>query len=86
MDSPSPPRERQELINLAARIPDSEISAAKQMLQALLDDPMWQTIQSASIDTEELSQQGREAIAKGRAEIEKHDTVSHEEVLREFGR
>ncbi len=79
------PMHRQELVNLASRIPESEIPAATRMLQSLLVDPMWLATQSAPVEEEELSAQGLAALAEGRAALERGDTVSHEEIRREFG-
>ena len=77
--------ERDELLDLASRVPDSDLTTAKRFLQALVVDPLWLSIESAPLDREELTEAGAEALRLGREQVERGETVSHEDVLREFG-
>jgi hypothetical protein len=77
--------ERQELVDLALRVPQADLRTAKRLLQALVVDPLWLSLEAASVEEEELSEAGKEALSIGREQLERGETVSHEDVLREFG-
>lgn len=81
----SSPRDRRDLLELVARIPDADIPTAKRLLQSLLVDPMWLSIGSAPVEDEALSPQGEAALDHGRLSLDEKNVVSHEEVAREFG-
>ena len=77
--------EREELLQLARRVPDEDLRAAKRLLQALIVDPLWLSIQTAPVEDEELSESCIESLRRGREELDRGETVSHEDVKREFG-
>ena len=76
---------REELLDLVRRLPDEDVPTAKRLLQALIVDPLWLSLQAAPVEEEELSDSAIESLRRGRDELERGKTVSHEEVLREFG-
>jgi hypothetical protein len=77
--------EHQQLLELASRVPEDQIPAAKRLLEALIVDPLRLTLASAPMDDEELSPEVIASIAEARASIASGEGTPHEEVLREFG-
>ena len=77
---------REELLELAARVPDEELPTAKRMLLSLLVDPMWLSIESARVEQEELTPGARAALDEARISLEGGEGLSHEEIVHEFGR
>ena len=77
---------RKELLELAARVPNEELPTAKRMLQSLLVDPMWLSIESARVEEEELTAEGRAAVNEAKISLEGGEGLSHEEIVREFER
>ncbi len=75
-----------ELTDLVSRVPEADLPAAKRMLQALLVDPLWLSIESAPVEDEELSAEGEAALAEALGQLERGEVVWHEEVRRELGR
>jgi hypothetical protein len=63
--------ERQQLMDLAARVPEADIPVARRVLQALIVDPFWLSLQAAPFDDEELTP---EAIAS----LDEHKPSSRE--------
>jgi len=77
--------ERQQLMDLAARVPEEDIPAARRMLQALIVDPMWLSLQAAPFDDEELTPEVIASLGEAQAEFARGEGIPHEEILREFG-
>jgi len=78
-------QEQEELIALAARVPEQEIPTAKRMLQSLIADPVWLALQVAPTDGEPLSPEQEAAIDEARLSLERGEGIPHEDILREFG-
>ena len=77
--------EQQQLVELAMRVPADDVPAAKRMLQGLVVDPLWLSLQSAPFDDEELTPEAIASISEAEASIERGEGIPHEEILREFG-
>ena len=77
--------EQQEQAELAKRVPANEIPAAKRVLQALIVDPLWLSLQSAPYDDEELTPETIASIAEAEASLARGEGIPHEELLRELG-
>jgi hypothetical protein len=77
--------EQRQLLDLAARVPPSEVPTAKRIPEALIVDPLWLALESASVDDEELTPEAQAAIAEAEAAIERGEGIPHGEILREFG-
>ena len=76
--------EQQELVELAKRVPAHEVPSAKQALEALIDG-FWEALQTAPSDDEEVIADDVASLERARAEFDREETVSHAEILREFG-
>ena len=77
--------ERQQLVELAMRVRAEDIPAAKRILQGLVVDPLWLSMESAPYDDEELTPETIASIAEAEASIARGEGTPHEEILREFG-
>jgi hypothetical protein len=76
--------QHQQLMDLAARVPEADISAARRMLQALIVDPLWLSLEAAPLDDEEYTPEDA-AILEAEASIARGEGIPHEEIMREFG-
>jgi len=77
--------ERQQLLELASRVPEEQVPTAKRMLEALIVDPLWLALATAPIDDEELAPEVVASIEEARASMARGEGIPHEEILREFG-
>ena len=77
--------EQQQLVDLATRVPTADIPTAKRVLEALIGDEFWRTLESIPYDDEEVTPEDESALAEAEAEFRRGETTSHEEILREFG-
>ena len=77
--------EQQQLVELALRVPTDDIAAARRMLQGLVADPMWLSLQTAPFDDEELTPETIASLLEAEASIARGEGIPHEEILREFG-
>jgi hypothetical protein len=78
--------EREQLIELAKRIPADEIPAAKRMLESLIVDPFWLALRAATYDDEPVTPEEESAIEEARESIRRGESlIPHEDILREFG-
>ena len=77
--------EHQQLLELASRVPEEQIPAAKRMLEALIVDPLWLALASAPMDDEELTPEAAAAILEAEQGVGHREATPHEEILREFG-
>jgi hypothetical protein len=76
---------REALHELIDRIPDSGIVAAQRVLERLASDAAFRAAMSAPPDDEPVTAGDAEAIARARKDLQAGMTVSHDEILREFG-
>jgi len=76
---------RETLHHLIDRIPEGELPAAQRFLEYLASNPAYRAAMSAPPDDEPVTPGDAEAIAKAREDVRAGRTVSHDDVLREFG-
>ncbi len=76
---------RDTLHELIDRIPENELLAAQRFLEYLASSAAYRAAMSAPPDDEPVTEGDAQAISKARDEIRAGRTVSHDEVLREFG-
>ena len=77
---------RKELHALLERIPDAEVSAARDYLLTLVGGPVESALLNAGADDEPLSEHERQAIEQAEARSRREEpAIAHEEILREFG-
>ena len=78
--------EQQQLVELAARVPEEEIPAAKRMLESLIVDPFWLALRAAPYDDEPSTPEEESAVEQTRESIRRGEPlIPHEDILREFG-
>jgi hypothetical protein len=77
--------EHQQLLELASRVPQDQISTARKMLEALIVDPFWLSLASAPMDDEELTPEAAAAVLEAEKAVGNGKAISHDEMLREFG-
>jgi hypothetical protein len=76
---------REALHDLIDRIPEMEIGAARRFLEYLVSAPALRAALSAPDDDEPVTEGDAEAISRAMEDIKAGRTVSHDEILREFG-
>jgi hypothetical protein len=76
---------REILHSLIDRLPDQEIGAAGRFLQYLASHPAYRAALSAPADDEPVTEADVNAFERVTKDLKAGRTVSHEEVLREFG-
>jgi hypothetical protein len=76
---------REILHELVDRIPDGELIAAQRFLEYLASNPAYRAALAASPDDEPVTAGDADAVTKAREDVRAGRTVSHDEVLREFG-
>ena len=77
--------ERQQLMDLAARVPEADISTTRRMLQGLIVNPLWLSIEAAPTDDEELAPEVAASLLETQASFARGEGIPHEEIMREFG-
>jgi hypothetical protein len=78
--------QQQQLVELAARVPEDQVPAAKRMLQSLIVDPFWLSLQAAPYDDEPVTPEEEVAVEAARESIRLGEPlIPHEDILREFG-
>lgn len=80
----------EELHRLVDAIPVSQISLAKRLLEAVLeqaaqDDPFLRALANAPIDDEPETPGEAEAVAEARAQVSRGETISDVDLWRELG-
>jgi len=75
---------REALHHLIDRIPEAELPAAQRFLEYLASKPAYRAL-AAPPDDEPVTSSDAEAIAKAREDLRAGRSVSHDDVLREFG-
>ena len=76
---------RDVLDNLADRIPEPDLVAAKRYLEYLATSPAYHAALAAPLDDEPVTEGDAEAIERSITEIRAGNGIPHEEILREFG-
>ena len=78
--------QQQQLVELASRVPEDQVPAAKRMLQSLIVDPFWLSLQAAPYDDEPLTPEEEVAVEAARESIRLGEPLlPHEDIMREFG-
>lgn len=77
--------EQQQLVELATRVPLSDIRTARRVLEALIVDPLWLALESAPYDDEAVTPEDETALAEAEVAFSQGKITPHEEILREFG-
>jgi hypothetical protein len=76
--------ERQRAHSLLDVLPDEKVAAVRTLLEVMVE-PLSRSLASAPLDEEELTPETSMALDKARASLARGESVSHEDVLREFG-
>lgn len=79
---------KEELYQLIEKLPESELATARRFLEYLCtvsQDPVARALQQAPIDDEPVTPEEAEAIREALREVERGETIPHEEVLRRLG-
>ena len=77
--------QHQRLVELASRVPEGQIPTAEKMLEALIVDPFWLSLEAAPLDDEELTPEAIASILEAERGVGNRPSTPHEEILREFG-
>jgi len=78
---------RDEVHELVDQLPDDELNAARRFVEYLRHhgDPLLKKLMEAPIDDEPVTEEEEALVAEAREELARGETISHEEVKREFG-
>ncbi len=77
-------QQRQQAHFLLDVLPGEKLSAVYNLLEVLVE-PLSRSLASAPVEEEELTPETIAALERANAELERGETVSHDEILREFG-
>jgi hypothetical protein len=78
--------QQQQLVELAVRVPKDQVPAAKLMLQSLIVDPFWLSLQAAPDDDEPVTAEEEVEVESARESIRRGEPlIPHEEIMRELG-
>ena len=78
--------QQQQLVELAARVPEAQVAAANRMLRSLIVDPFWLSLQPAPYDDEPVTPEEKATVESARESIRRGEPlIPHEELMREFG-
>ncbi len=76
--------QRQQAHLLLDVLSDEKLSAVHGLLEAMVE-PLSRSLAMAPVEDEELTDEMIAELAEARESLEAGDSVSHEEILREFG-
>ena len=79
---------KDELHRLIDKLPETEVQAARRFLEFLCgmsEDPLAQVLRRAPVDDEPETPEERAAVEKALRQVERGETIPHEEVLRRLG-
>jgi len=77
---------KQQLHDLVERLPEHEIAIVYRLLAGLLADPLWIAGATAPVDDEPYTPEQQAEDAEAEAAIARGEGISHEDMLKEFGR
>jgi hypothetical protein len=80
-------QQRQQAHSLLDVLPGEKLSAVYNLLEVLADlpaDSLARSLAMAPVDEEELTPETIAALARANASLDRGESVSHEEILREF--
>lgn len=77
---------RDRLHQIVDKLPEEELDAALQAIEARADDPMIRRLDDAPAEDEEISPEEEAAVQEARDELAAGaPLISHDEIKREFG-
>lgn len=76
---------RKPLHDLIDELPEERVGMALRILLGVRDDPVATALRHAPFDDESLTAEDEAAIDRGRADIERGETLSSEGMRRELG-
>lgn len=77
---------REKLHRIVDELPEEELDAALQAIEARADDPLIRRLDEAPLEDEEISPEEEAAVQEARDELAAGaPLISHEEIKREFG-
>jgi hypothetical protein len=77
-------QQRQQAHSLLDGLPDEKLSAVRNLLE-LLVEPLSRALANAPVEEEELTPETMTALNRASDSLDRGESVSHEEILREFG-
>jgi hypothetical protein len=77
-------QERQQAHSLLDVLPDEKLLAVRSLLEVLVE-PLSRSLATAAVEDEELTPETVAALNRASASVDRGDTVSHAEMLAEFG-
>lgn len=81
--------EREELHRIIDAIPEEKLSAIGKLLkdavEVVIDDPVRRALANAPLDDEPETEEEKQAVEEGKADIRARRTLSTEELKRELG-
>jgi hypothetical protein len=77
--------ERQQAHFLLDALPEEKVAAVRSLLEVMVV-PLSRSLANAVVEEEELTAETAEVLDRSRASLARGEGISHEEVLREFGR
>lgn len=81
-------QERRQAHALLDLLPATQLGAVRTLLESMVESasPWEQTLATAQVDPEDVNDDTAASINKARASLARGEGISHEEILREFGR
>lgn len=77
---------REKLHRIVDELPEEDLDAALQAIEARSDDPLIRRLEDALAEDEEISPEEEAAVQEARDEVAKGSPlISHDEIKREFG-
>jgi hypothetical protein len=84
MKERNPIEERLQAHALLDMLSDQKLSAVRSLLEVMVE-PLSSSLALAPVEEEELTPETTAALERARASLARGESISHEEVLREFG-
>jgi PHD/YefM family antitoxin component YafN of YafNO toxin-antitoxin module len=75
---------RQQAHSLLDVLPDEKVAVVRSLLEVMVE-PLSLTLSMAPVEDEDLNPETAASLARSRASLAQGQSVSHEEVLSEFG-
>jgi hypothetical protein len=77
--------EKQHAHELIDHLDPAQVSAVVPLLQFMLLDPVSRSLAAAPVEQEPVSPEEAAALDQARASLDRGQSISHEDILREFG-
>ena len=82
---PNPNEDRQQAHALLDLLPADKLNAVRGLLEVLVE-PLARSLAAVPVEEEKVTPETAAALEKSRASLARGEGISHEEILREFGR